>query len=84
MPARLPRPTRDRWRDVHGSPIALFRWVEQIAEGIERTALPSRLHQRGQVVGLGDESLFVRFRDNQVISLRPHLVRVLDAAPDGG
>jgi hypothetical protein len=75
---------RDRWRDVHGTPIAMFRWVEQIAESTERTPLPSHLHQHGQVVGLGEELLFVRFEDDQVVSLRPHLVRVLDAAPEGG
>lgn len=77
-------PVRDRWCDVHGIPIALFCWVEQIAESAERTTLPSRLHQHGQVVGQDDESVLVCFRDNQVISVRSHFLRVLDVAPDGG
>ena len=82
MPVRSLQPVRDRWCDIHGTPIVLFCWVEQIAECAERTALPSRLHQHGQVVGRGDESLLVCFGDNQVISLRPHQVRMLDAVPD--
>ncbi|HKR51661.1 MAG TPA: hypothetical protein VJT72_19175 [Pseudonocardiaceae bacterium] len=41
-------------------------------------ALPSRLHQQGQVVRRGHARLYVRFeRDDQLVSLRPHLVRVL-------
>jgi hypothetical protein len=57
--------------------------VEQVTDSTEPTVLPSRLHQHGQVVCRDHESLLVCFSDNQVVSLRPDLVRVLDAAPDG-
>jgi hypothetical protein len=73
------------WRDAAGVPIALFCWVEQIAESPESGALLSRLHQRGQVIGLGPEVLYVRFADeSQLISMDPALVRVLDDTADGG
>ena len=73
------------WRDAAGAPIALFCWVEQIAESPEAGALFSRLHQRGQVVGLGPEMLYVCFADeSQLISVAPALVRVLDDTVDGG
>ncbi|MGH3920116.1 MAG: hypothetical protein ACRDSG_13945 [Pseudonocardiaceae bacterium] len=50
----------------------------------EHGAQPSRLHQQGQVEGRGHNRLYVRFeRDKQLISLRPHLVRVLDETPSG-
>lgn len=81
MRIALPPPARGRWCDVEGMPVALFCWVEQIAESAELTALPSRLHQHGQVVGRNLESLLVCFPDRQVISLQPHLVRVLEEAP---
>jgi hypothetical protein len=46
----------------------------------EHGALPSRLHQQGQVISRGHTRLYVRFDDdNRLISLRPYLVRVLDA-----
>ncbi len=83
MPAPAPQPAPGRWCDVDGVPIALFSQVEQVSDGAEPRALSSRLHQQGQVVGRGCESLLVCFPGNQVISLRPDLVRVLDAAPDG-
>ncbi|MGH3812676.1 MAG: hypothetical protein ACRDUV_09505 [Pseudonocardiaceae bacterium] len=50
----------------------------------EHGALPSRLHQQGQVVGRGYNWLYLSFGcDDQLISLRLHLIRVLDKAPDG-
>ncbi len=73
----------DRWCDGEGIPIGLFCLVEQVAEDCEPTVLPSRLHQHGQIVGRGLDSVYVCFADQHVISLRPDLVRVLDAAPDG-
>lgn len=89
-------PTLDSWRpashqpscggglrDVDGMPISLFCQVEQVAEDIGATVLASRMHQRGQVVGGGLDSLFVCFSDHQVISVRPHLLRVLHTDPDG-
>ena len=80
----MPIPTlvRNRWCDVDGSPIPLFCQV-QVAEGTERTALFSRLQERGQVVGRGLDSLYVCFPGNLVISVSPHLLRVLDAVPGG-
>jgi hypothetical protein len=71
-----PRPSHDRWRDIDGIHIALFCLVEQVAECAEPEVLPSRLHQRGQVVGRGLDSLYVRFADNALISLPPQLVRL--------
>lgn len=83
MPAQArPRPA-DQWCDVNGTPISLFCQVEQIAESTEPTVLPCRLHEHGQVVGRGLECLYVRFSGHQVISLRPHLLLVLDTDPDG-
>jgi hypothetical protein len=42
-------------------------------------ALPSRLHQQGEVIGRSAHLVYVRFeRGHQLIALRPHLVRVLD------
>jgi hypothetical protein len=84
MPTRPPRPAYNRWRDVNGTPIPLSCRVEQIAVSKEHGALPSRLHQQGQVIRRGHNRLYVCFdADNQLISLRPHLVRVLDDAPGG-
>lgn len=56
--------------------------IEQIAVSKEHGAPPSRLHQQGEVIGRDTTRLQVRFDDNQVISLRPHLVRLLDKTPD--
>jgi hypothetical protein len=83
MPDEAPGPVQDRWCDVEGAHISLFCRIEQVAESTEGTVLPSRLHQQGQVVGRDLDSLYVCFQDNQVISLRPCLVRVLDTAPGG-
>jgi len=46
--------------------------------------LGSWLHQYGQVVGQGLDSLYVCFPGNRVISMRPQLLRVRDDAPGGG
>ncbi|MGH3572224.1 MAG: hypothetical protein ACRDUW_10415 [Pseudonocardiaceae bacterium] len=45
--------------------------------------LPSQLHQQGQVVGRGLDSLYVRFAGNEVVSLSPRLLRLLTDTPDG-
>ncbi len=83
VPAQAtPRPA-GRWCDVNGTPISLFCQVEQVADSTELTVLVSRLHQHGQVVGRSLDSLYVCFSDHQVISVRPHLLRVLDMDPDG-
>ena len=71
------------WRDAEGTPIPLQSRVEQVVVDKEHGALSCRLHQQGQVIGQGTNLLYVRFdRGNQLIALRPHLVRVLET-PDG-
>ncbi len=83
MPAPVPQPAEDRWCDVEGSRIALFSWVEQVAEHPEQGALFSRLHQRGQVLGRGPDVLYVRFAgEGQLISMPAQLVRRLPDEPD--
>jgi hypothetical protein len=51
MRADAPQAARDQWCDVEGTRIALFCWVEQVAEHPEHGAQFSRLHQQGQVLG---------------------------------
>jgi hypothetical protein len=64
-------------------PIALFCQVEQVTDHSERTVLPSRLHQQGQVVGRSLNGIYVCFPGNRVVSLRPELLRMLDDEPGG-
>lgn len=84
MPLPAPGPaTEDPWLDAEGTPIPLQSWVEQITVDVEQGALPFRLHQQGQVTGQALHKLYVYFKDeNQVITLRPHLVRVIET-PSG-
>ncbi len=77
MPAPAPQPTNSRWCDIEGAQITLFCRVERVAESTQHMALPSRLHQHGQVVGRGLDSLYVRFADNALVSLPPHILRLL-------
>ncbi len=84
MPTSPARPASDRWRDAEGTPIPLQSRVEQVVVDKEHGALPCRLHQQGRVTGRGTTLVYVLFdHGNQLIALRPHLVRVLDT-PDGG
>jgi hypothetical protein len=76
-------PAQDPFCDVDGTPVDLFCLVEQVAEDTEPTMLASWLHQHGQVIGRGLDSIYVCFSDHHVVSLRPDLVRVLDPAPGG-
>ncbi|MGH3720993.1 MAG: hypothetical protein ACRDRI_19535 [Pseudonocardiaceae bacterium] len=70
-------------RDVDGTVIPLQSRVEQVAVDKAYGALPSRLHQYGQVVGQGADLLCVRFdREYSLTSLRPYLVRLVKV-PDG-
>jgi hypothetical protein len=80
MPADTPPPAEERWRDVDGTPIALFCEVEQVADGAELSLLDCRLQQRGHIVGRGLDLLYVCFPNNQMISVQPHLLRVVDEA----
>lgn len=82
MPATGRPPAYDRWRDVEGNHISLFSRVEQVKESLQPRVLPSRLHQRGEVVGRSLDSLYVRFEDNALVSLPPHLLRRLPDAPN--
>jgi hypothetical protein len=77
MPAQVPQPASGRWCDIEGSHIALFGRVEQVTESAQHKALPSRLHQHGEVVGRGLDSLYVCFADNSLVSLPPHALRLL-------
>jgi hypothetical protein len=68
----------DPWRDSDGHPIPPQCQIEQVAVGKNYGALPSRLHRNGQVVSRGVTRLIVQFDgDDEVIGIRPHLVRVL-------
>jgi hypothetical protein len=72
------------WLDADGTYIPLQSRVEQVVVDKEHGALPSRLHQQGQVVGRGTNLLYIRFdHGGQLIALRPHLVRLLDALGEG-
>lgn len=62
-----------------GHPYPLQSRVEQVTVDTEHGALPSRLHQQGQVVGRGTYLLYVIFdHGDRLVALRPHLVRVLE------
>jgi hypothetical protein len=70
----------DPWRDADGTHIPPRSWVEQVAVDIEQGALPSRLHQQGQVISRGAYLLHVLFdHGTKQIALRPQLVGVLQA-----
>ncbi|MGH3511423.1 MAG: hypothetical protein ACRDRB_04015 [Pseudonocardiaceae bacterium] len=77
MTAAARRPVPDRWCDIDGIPISLFCLVEQVVEDPEPGVLPSRRHQRGRVVGRSLDSLYVRFPDDQLVSVRSRLLRLL-------
>lgn len=82
-PAQAPQPAENPWRDVEGTHIPLQCQVEQIAVNKDHGALPSRLHQHGEVIGRGTDLLYVRFQgENQLVGLRPHLVRVFTTPDD--
>lgn len=82
MPADAPQPAQKQWCDTEGNHVALFSWVEQVAEHPEYRTLFSGLNQRGEVVGRGPDLLYVRFEGagGQLVSVPPQLVRLL---PDG-
>lgn len=71
-------PVYDPWRDSEGRSIPLQCRVEQVAVGKNHGAWSSRLHMRGQVVGRSLTRLTVRFDgENELVGVRPHLVRML-------
>lgn len=66
--------------DAEGTTIPFRCRVEQVAVDKAHGAHPSRLHQQGDMIGRSADRVYVRFDcDRQLIALRPHLVRVLDA-----
>lgn len=70
----------DRWRDVDGTHVPVGARVEQAEVDAGMGAPRSRLHARGQVTGRGTTRLVVRFDgEDQTVSIRPHLVRMLRA-----
>ncbi|MBV8541815.1 MAG: hypothetical protein JO063_09830 [Pseudonocardiales bacterium] len=83
--SQLPLPLASRPpRDADGTRIPLQSRVEQVRVDKNHGALPSRLHQQGQVVGQSHNLIYVRFDlDHRLICLRPHLVRVIET-PDHG
>ena len=78
MSPRVARPVYDRWRDVDGVHVPDLCRVEQV--GVDRLygALRSRLRKHGEVVGRGNNRLYVRFDgEDRATTVRPHLMRVL-------
>lgn len=75
----------DRWRDVDGTHVPVGARVEQTGTDARRGALRSRLHAQGQVTSRGATRLVVRFDgETTPVSIRPHLVRVIDKDGDCG
>ncbi|MBV9285362.1 MAG: hypothetical protein JO176_12150 [Acidimicrobiia bacterium] len=71
-------------RDADGTLIPLQSRVEQIKVDKNHGALPDRLHQKAQVIGRDFNRICVRFDvGQQVVWLRPNLVRVIET-PDYG
>ena len=78
------RAAQNQWCDADGNHVALFSWVEQVAEHPNCGALFSRPHQRGEVVGRGPDVLYVCFAGlgGRLVSVPPQLVRLLTDEPD--
>ncbi|MGH4011290.1 MAG: hypothetical protein ACRDTH_24540 [Pseudonocardiaceae bacterium] len=73
-----PRPPFNPWRDIDDTPIPQQCRIQQVEVSKNFGALPSRLHQQGQVIGRGQSRLIVRFdHENDLVRIRPHVVRVL-------
>jgi hypothetical protein len=77
-----PLSAHPRWCDVEGSHIALFCWVEQVTEVTNPGTLPTRLHQRGQSIDQGIDSVHICFPDNVLLTRSPHVLRLLLDTPD--
>ena len=74
----------DRWRDVDGAHVPVGARVEQAVTDARMGALRSRLHRREQVTSRGTTRLVVRFDGEDQVSIRPHLVRVIERDGDCG
>lgn len=75
----------DRWRDVHGTHVPVGARVEQTVTDARMGALRSRLYRQGRVTSRGATRLVVRFDgEDQTVTIRPHLVRVIEGDGDCG
>jgi hypothetical protein len=83
MPAAISRLVGDRWCDIQGARIALFAGWSRLTRLLSPGHCPARLGQRGEVVGRGLESLFVRFADHAVLSVPPRMLRLLSDTTAG-
>ncbi len=85
MSPRRAKPLYDRWRDADGVHVSDGCRVEQVEVDAAYGALRSRLHKRGEVLGRTRSTrLLVRFEgEHQRVSIRPHLVRVIEGKPGG-
>jgi hypothetical protein len=81
---RQAKPLYDRWRDAAGVHIPDGCRVEQVEVDAAYGALRSRLHKQGEVLGRTRSTrLLVRFEDeHERVSIRPHLLRVIEGKPD--
>jgi hypothetical protein len=74
-----------RWTDGQGTAVGLMSRVEQIAVDPQGGAMPSRLHQQGQLIGWDTTRLPVCFdHDRALLVRRAHLIRVLDPSQGSG
>ncbi len=76
----------DPWRDVDGTPISVGCRVQQVTVHKEHGAAPSRLHWQGQVVDRGNSRVTVHFDNHnkdRLVSVRPHLLRVITPQTNG-
>ena len=85
MSPRRAKPLYDRWRDADGVHVSDGCRVEQVEVDAAYGALRSRLQKRGEVLGRTRSTrLLVRFEgEHQRVSIRPHLVRVIEGKPGG-
>jgi hypothetical protein len=85
MMSRRTQRAYDRWRDMNGTHVPVGAWVEQTETDARAGALKSRLYRRGLVTSRGATRLIVRFDgEDQTVSIRPHLVRLIEGDEDCG
>jgi hypothetical protein len=83
--SRRAQRTYDRWRDVDGTHVPVGVRVKQTVTDARMGALRSRLYRQGQVTSRGTTRLVVCFDgEDQTVSIRPHLVRVIEGEGDCG
>lgn len=83
MGSRMQR-AYDRWHDVDGIHVPVGAGVEQTGIDARLAALRSRLYRRGQETSRGATRLVVRFDgEDQTVTIRPHLIRVIKRDDSG-